>query len=272
MTAYGEPERLLILAKTYPQPSTKYRETSCVVAMTEQGELRRLYPVPFRLLEGEQRFAKWQWITARVSPPNDDRRPESRRIDVDSVERVGASVGTRNGWAERINLITHTVVDSRAELDCRHAESGQSLGVLHVSRLLGLEIERSGSTEWTEKEIERLTRQGLFDNTQARSRPLLEKIPYTFRYHYEIDTANGAEQSRHPITDWEVCQFYRRCVNDYRNNWESKFCAKIEEEFGGCDLYLLVGNMHRLPDQWLIVSVIYPPRKANSAEQLSLPL
>lgn len=45
-------EELLILTKTYPSPSSKYRETTCVAAINRQGEMRRLFPVPFRLLEG----------------------------------------------------------------------------------------------------------------------------------------------------------------------------------------------------------------------------
>ena len=58
--------RVLILCKTYPSPSSKYAETSCVAGMTESGELIRLYPVPFRLVADEQQFKKWQWITARL--------------------------------------------------------------------------------------------------------------------------------------------------------------------------------------------------------------
>jgi hypothetical protein len=45
--------RILILCKTYPSPSAKYAETSCVAGMDEHGNLIRLYPVPFRLITGE---------------------------------------------------------------------------------------------------------------------------------------------------------------------------------------------------------------------------
>lgn len=40
-------EELLILTKTYPLPSAKYRETACVAALTRAGEMRRLYPRAF---------------------------------------------------------------------------------------------------------------------------------------------------------------------------------------------------------------------------------
>ena len=45
--------RILILCKTYPSPSAKYAETSCVAGMSEAGRLIRLYPVPFRLVADE---------------------------------------------------------------------------------------------------------------------------------------------------------------------------------------------------------------------------
>ncbi len=70
-------ERILILAKTYPYPSTKYRETSCIAGINEEGRLLRLFPVPFRYLQGEKQFSKWQWITARIRKASKDHRPES---------------------------------------------------------------------------------------------------------------------------------------------------------------------------------------------------
>lgn len=34
-------------------------ETSCVAGINEQGAMRCLYPVPFRLIEEGQKFKKW---------------------------------------------------------------------------------------------------------------------------------------------------------------------------------------------------------------------
>ncbi|WP_245961234.1 hypothetical protein [Neopusillimonas maritima] len=45
--ALGRMERILILAKTYPSPSAQYVETSCVAGISQDGSMRRLYPVPF---------------------------------------------------------------------------------------------------------------------------------------------------------------------------------------------------------------------------------
>ncbi|MDR2127528.1 MAG: hypothetical protein LBP52_00440 [Burkholderiaceae bacterium] len=59
-------ERILILAKTYPSPSAKHVETSCVAGINKDGVMRRLYPVPFRMIEQDQQFKKWQWIEVGV--------------------------------------------------------------------------------------------------------------------------------------------------------------------------------------------------------------
>ena len=70
-------EKILILAKTYPSLSAQHVETSCVADTNEQGAMRRLYPVPFRLIEEGQKFKKWQWIEVRVKKANKDHRAES---------------------------------------------------------------------------------------------------------------------------------------------------------------------------------------------------
>ena len=186
-------ENLLILTKTYPTPSAKYIETTCVAAVTENGQLRRVYPFPFRLLEEEKQFKKWQWVTVNVGTPNDDHRPESRRVDVDNVQR-GEVVTTGKGkWQERIGWLTPHVVPSYAELETRRLATGETLGVLRPSRLLELMITARSAKEqdWTDEEKVKLTRDlmqpDLFTDPHAYRPPILQKIPYTFHYRYEID-------------------------------------------------------------------------------------
>ncbi|EGH17905.1 hypothetical protein Pgy4_33661, partial [Pseudomonas savastanoi pv. glycinea str. race 4] len=53
--------------------------------MDQDGNLVRLYPVPFRLVTEEQKFAKWQWIEASIEKSPGDHRPESHKIGVDTI-------------------------------------------------------------------------------------------------------------------------------------------------------------------------------------------
>jgi hypothetical protein len=89
-------EQLLILTKTYPNPSVKYRETTCVAALTADGQMRRIFPVPFRFLDGQQQFKKWEWVNGKVIKAKDDQRPESYKIALDTIQRTGQVIDTKN--------------------------------------------------------------------------------------------------------------------------------------------------------------------------------
>jgi hypothetical protein len=88
----AERMRVLITVKAVPEPSKKYIDTVCVAGVRlDQPEPTwiRLYPVPFRHLSGEQRYAKYQIIDVDVNRAKNDDRHESRRPVWDSVELVG---------------------------------------------------------------------------------------------------------------------------------------------------------------------------------------
>jgi hypothetical protein len=267
-------EDVLILAKTYPSPSTQYRETTCVAGVNSRGELRRLFPVPFRLLGGESQFKKWEWIRARLSIPNGDRRPESRRIDTDSIIRTGEVIQIKGGdWSERLQWIEPHVVKSFSALEERRKQSGETLGFIRPSRLLKLEITSSKEKDWTEQDKIKLSQDGLFDSLEVKKRPVLRKLPYDFHYIYSIDTPAGTQEHRHKLTDWEAGALYWNCVESYGPQWETKFRQRYETEFCQKDLLFLMGTIHRFPDQWLIVGVVYPPKPPQTRElQLDLGL
>ena len=267
-------EELLILTKTYPSPSAKYRETTCVAAVNRQGEMRRLFPVPYRLLEGKAQFQKWEWINARLTMPNGDQRPESRRLDADSIVRPGYIIKTTGGdWSERLRWIQPHVVESFAALEARRQASGQTLGFLRAARITKLQITPVKQTEWTEADTIKLSQDGLFDTHEIKSRPRLRKLPYDFHYNYECTTPTGTESHVHKLTDWEIGALYWNCVRGYGPRWEEKFRQKLETDFARKDLLFLMGTIHRFPDQWLIVGIVYPPKPPpNRAEQLGLTL
>jgi hypothetical protein len=100
-------ERILILAKTYPSPSAQYVETSCVAGISENGGMRRLFPVPFRMVEDGQQFKKWQWIDVRVEKANKDHRPAGQRCANGVAAGRGVVFGV-DGFAWRGALIWPT--------------------------------------------------------------------------------------------------------------------------------------------------------------------
>jgi hypothetical protein len=97
-------KRVLIVVRTYPTPAKSTIEASCTAAISEDGHWVRMFPVPARLMEHDKRFKKWQWIDVSLLKAPSDSRPESYKLNPDSIV-IGKDVGTENGWHVRRNLI-----------------------------------------------------------------------------------------------------------------------------------------------------------------------
>jgi len=268
----GTQEELLILAKTYPNPSKQYREISCVAAVNSQGSLRRLFPVPYRFLQGDKQFKKWEWITARVSKALKDNRPESHNIDVDSIIRHEV-VPTTGAWRQRLKWLAPHFSNTPSDLDRKRQQEGITLGCIRPARIIELQIKKSSQPEWTEDERQKLLQECLFDTKEIKGKTVLQKVPYDFYYSYSCLESDGQiMEARHKITDWEAGALYWNCRALYGTKWEKYFRMKFEEDFASKkDLVFLLGTIHRFPDQWLIVGVYYPPKPSSIAStQLNL--
>lgn len=264
--------RILILCKTYPSPSAKYAETSCVAGMDEYGNLIRLYPVPFRLVTGDQQFAKWQWIDAIIDRSPADRRPESHKIGVDTIS-VGETLPAGD-WKERRTFLDKlTIYNSFDELEKARVDSNITLGLIRPKRIATLHIRKAASEEWTPQEIEKLEylqrQPSLFDEQQERaSIKRLEKVPFDFHYTYECLVDGELKSYTHKIVDWEASQLYRNVRRRHgADGWEAPFRKKLEVELPSKDLMLLMGTIHRFPGQWLIISLVYPPKLQRETDQ-----
>ena len=239
--------------------------------MTRTGELRRLFPVPYRFLVDDTKFKKWEWIQASTSTTTADHRPESRRIDIDSIELLGERVGTEAGWHERREIIAPQLVEDFYELEERRKRTGQSLGIIRPTGISKFEISPAKPPAWTKEDYQKLAQDGLFDTEQMKNRFVLQKVPFDFYYRY----ISGENVCRHKLIDWEAGALYWKCLRNYgQNEWEEKFRQKFETEFQKKDLLFLLGTIHRFPDRWLIVGIIYPPKPQPepATQQLGLQL
>lgn len=262
-------ERILILCKTYPSPSSKHSETSCVAGISETGQLVRLFPVPFRLINGTQQFKKWQWISAQVYQAPGDKRRESHKIYVDTINVEGAPLPTKNNWsARREALASVRVFSDFGELEEARIAEGVTLGLLKPARIVALDITAVDDPEWSEVELQKLVaheqQAGLFDSSDDKAMRTLRKLPFAFHYRYECEVNGIIHGYRHKIADWEAGALYWNCVHSHGAAWETPFRAKVEESLPSSDLHLLMGTIHRFPNQWLIVSLIYPPVLSNN--------
>src|SRR5712691_10342778 len=104
MAAGWTEKRILITVRTYPLPARKGIEVSCTGGITDDGKWIRLFPVPYRFLDGDKQFKKYEWIAAGVSKSTNDPRPESYKLNADSI-RIGDMVSSADEWRGRRELI-----------------------------------------------------------------------------------------------------------------------------------------------------------------------
>ena len=243
-------------------------ETSCVAAIDESGKLVRIYPMPFRLVSSEKQFKKWQWISARIEKSRKDHRAESHKVFVDTINCDELPLSTKNGWLARREQIQKILKHSDFDtLESIRAAGGPTLGIVRPAKIVGLDITPASSPDWTKNEIAKLLNAqqqvDLFDATDAKSIATLKKLPFDFHYRYVCSVGGIDKEYRHKIVDWEIGALYWNVCRSHGENWEKPFREKLEIQLPNADLMFLMGTIHRFPDQWLIVSLIYPPRQQS---------
>lgn len=255
--------RVLIAVRTYPVPATKSIEASCTAGISDDGKWVRLFPVPYRLMNVESRFSKWQWINADMTKATNDARPESFKLNIEKVS-VGEKVNTANGWRERWQAVRPLIRPSMCQIRRDQDSNGPTLGLFKPRKIDRLVCEPE-TADWTQAELAALTQDGLF---QKAPKQTLEKIPFKFKYefHCDDDGCNGHTMS---CTDWEMAEAYRRWRKEYGDDWEKAFRQKFEREMiEKHDTHFFVGTIHQHPKNWIIVGLFYPPKAVPQAPDL----
>lgn len=244
----------MIVVKTYPNPSSHYRETVCCAGVDlDTGEWVRLYPITFRELAGRQ-FSKFQIIRCRVTRPANDNRPESWRVDQDSIVLEGAPI---RAWPRRMALLPapsgslHEILEAQGRY-------GKSLGMFRPKRINRLT--KRAAEPWNERQLAALRQEHLNLGTEmTRDLNELERIPWKFAYEFtcEDKRCRGHELS---IIDWEIGAAYRNWKRAYGLEWEPKLRERFEQELPGRDLHLVVGNSAAHRGNFMVIGLVRPPR------------
>lgn len=248
-------KRVLITVRTYPVPATKGVEVSCTAGVTDDGKWIRLFPLPYRLLEDDKQFKKYQWITVTVQKARNDSRPESFNPQIDQIE-IGKSLSTERDWWARWDVLRPLLGPTLCDLQDERDVSGHpTLGFIkpQIERLI---IEPSES-HWTSKQLEALRQTSLLHKAPETE---LEKIPYDFSYEFRCGKTfcNGHKMI---CTDWEMGQAYRQWRRSYGDKWETAFRQRFETEMiDKFDTHFYVGNLHQRPNAWIVIGLFYPPK------------
>jgi hypothetical protein len=266
--------KVLITVKTYPNLSTTYDELVCTAGFREDGSWVRIYPVPFRSLDYDQQYKKYQWIEINLEKNTSDPRPESfRPYSYDTIKPL-AILGTENNWAKRKEIVLKNVYrDLNEIIDGAHKNS-MSLTVFKPKKILDFIVKKS-ETELDSKKLntimEKRKQLSFFDKENTKELP--KKIPYEFSYHFE-DT-NGRE-SILMIEDWELGQLYWNCLKQHNGNEEKAIqgvkSRYFEDFVKNKDLYLFLGttrefHIRKAKNPYVIIGVFYPKK----GKQDSLP-
>jgi hypothetical protein len=262
------PARVLITAKTYPAPAKQGVEVSCTGGITDEGHWIRLFPVPFRFLEQEKQFKKYQWVRVLIGKAPKDRRPESFKLNVDSIVIEPGVLSTADSWLARKQVVMPLESPSLCWLQAhRDACGSPTLGFFKPKEISRLTIS-SDTRRWSPAEIAPLGQYPLFGKSPEK---MLEKIPYQFKYEFTCDDpgCRGHEMS---CLDWEIRQSYRKWSRQYGPEWEEKFRQKYEiGMIERCDTHFFVGTLHQFPGTWVIVGLFYPPKRLDVAAPMTIP-
>ena len=110
-------EKILIVVKTYPRPSAKYRELVCTAGITTSGKWIRLYPISYRYLDYNKWYRKYQWINVKIEKANikNDFRADGYRPVESTIQAIDEPITTNKQWIDRKNLILPTVQSGSLE-------------------------------------------------------------------------------------------------------------------------------------------------------------
>ena len=262
-------ERIFIAVKTYPTLSESHIELACTAGFREDGSWIRLYPIPFRLLENDKRYKKYQWIEADIAKSTRDPRPESFKIiNRDTIELL-EEVPSKRNWEERKRLI---LGKNKIHNDLTNLISGAHQDKLSLAIFKPASIERfkieEAQKDWPEdklkKILDNMKQANLFEEGQDTAEfKIMPKLPYKFSYTFK-DT-NG-KTSTLMIEDWEIGQLYWSCVKHYG---EAAAVEKVQKKYlddfaKTKDLYLFLGttrewHIRRATNPYVIIGTFHPP-------------
>lgn len=203
--------KVLITVKAAPQPSANHGDTVCVAGLrlTDSGpEWIRLYPIPFRYLEADAKFKKYDVVTLKVTPASKDRRPESYTPVLSSL-----SIDSHlDPWRPRHPHVYPLVgAFNSCELYSRalNGSAGPSLAAVVPTDIDKLELGLfEGWTPAQQAKMEaHLHQDALFGPKTDKSILSPPRFEGHYRYRCAARTCKGHRQG---LLDWEFTELQRR--------------------------------------------------------------
>jgi len=267
--------RVFITVKTYPTLSATYRELVCTAGLSDDGKWIRIYPIPFRRMDYDQRYKKYQWVNLDIARNTSDPRPESHRPTNIEAMQLLDEVDTENGtWATRRRLVLNVVHTNLGALieQAKNTEIATSLATFKPQEILAFEYEAT-DREWDKDKLQQLNQLDLFDNAENPFE-VVNKLPYKFFYKFLDD--QGME-SRMMIEDWEIGMLFWNCLARHDGD-EIRACEEVKRKYFDDfaltkDLHFFLGTTRQYhfvaPNPFLIIGTFHPPAEVQTELDLT---
>ena len=241
--------KVLIAVKTYPTLSSKYDELVCTAGFLEDGSWIRIYPIPFRKLDYDKRYSKYDWVEIDLEKNRTDFRPESHKPkSIESDFKIIGKIGTEDCWRLRKEIVLKKNAWTNLKQLIGAAKNPTqriSLAVFKPKKVLDFKIDPV-EREWDKKKVAELVAKGQqldFFKNYENPFEVIPKLPYKFSFRF-IDDENT--ESTLMIEDWEIGMLYWNCFKNHEGN-EQKACADVKakyfEDFAKTkDLHLFLGT------------------------------
>lgn len=262
--------RVFITVKTYPTLSKKYDELVCTAGILDDGSWARVYPLPFRKLDYENRYKKYQWMELPLVKNASDPRPESYKItDISKVRLIDEPVGTEQAWAERKRIIfaKNAIYTDLDALIKKANNNDLSIAIFKPTEILEFTVEKT-AREWDQNSLKNLkvkaSQLSLFQPEDEVKREFLivKKLPYKFSYRFKDSVG---KESTLMIEDWEIGALFWNCLKQSAGD-EVKAIDLVRKkylaEFSSKEIFLFLGTTRQFhgwaKNPFVIIGVFYP--------------
>lgn len=230
--------KILITVKAYPAISKKYNETVCTAGITQEGKWIRIYPIPFRLLDYDKQFRKYEWIELDVEKNKSDFRPESYKpkdLFLNDLVSHGIIKSDKNTWAERRKYVLKSIYTNLDKLisEAKDKEICTSLAVFKPTRIIDFIYEET-SREWKKEKLDYMHSKklqlNLFDNQNKddiTEFEIVDKLPYKFSFKFEDENGRTATLM---IEDWETGMLFWNSLIKNKSD-EQKACEDVKKKY-----------------------------------------
>ena len=257
-----EDAKVLIMAKTYPTHSREYNELVCTAGLRIDKNpytFIRLYPIPYRLLSRDSQYAKWEIIDVRIRKRDSDHRPESYEVEADSIHPTGKVIKPDNGWRERCSYLSDFFEQTNSCTLLHNAKEdktgAESLALVKPRKIEKVDLSINPDyQEARDKGVDEEEVLTLFG-------PELKKVypsPVSLKYKYYCQNP-GCRSHNQSVIDWEVqAAAYRRWGGEDPGKALEFIRDRFDDHFKERDLWFFVGNVHKRPADFMILSFFYP--------------